>query len=103
MSAIVSVRDLQRHYTQGAFTVKALQGVDFEIQTGEFTALMGPSGSGKSTLLQIIGGLDAPTSGVAVIDFAIDDRPGKCPGRTIVSRTNQFDSTKRADMCFAAA
>jgi putative ABC transport system ATP-binding protein len=68
MSAIVSVRGLQRHYQQGSFTVKALRGVDLEIEAGEFTALMGPSGSGKSTLLNIIGGLDAPTSGEAVID-----------------------------------
>jgi len=67
-SPIVTVRGLTRHYEQGAITVKALRGVDLDIQRGEFTALMGPSGSGKTTLLNIIGGLDAPTSGSVVVD-----------------------------------
>jgi putative ABC transport system ATP-binding protein len=67
MSAIVSVRGLQRQYQQGHITVNALAGVDLDIASGEFTALMGPSGSGKSTLLNIIGGLDAPTGGSAQI------------------------------------
>jgi putative ABC transport system ATP-binding protein len=68
MSPIVRVRDLQRDYQQGSFVVHALRGVDLDIEPGEFTALMGPSGSGKSTLLNIIGGLDAPSAGSAVIE-----------------------------------
>ena len=65
---IVSVRGLTRDYAQGEIIVRALRGVDLDIQAGEFTALMGPSGSGKTTLLNIIGGLDAPTSGQVVVD-----------------------------------
>ena len=65
---IVSVRNLRREYRQGAITVTALDGVDLDIEPGEFTALMGPSGSGKSTLLNLIGGLDAPTAGSVVVD-----------------------------------
>jgi putative ABC transport system ATP-binding protein len=67
-SSIVSVRDLTRTYAQGALTVHALAGVDLDIGSGEFTALMGPSGSGKTTLLNQIGALDTPTSGTVNVD-----------------------------------
>ncbi|MED5373013.1 MAG: ABC transporter ATP-binding protein [Myxococcota bacterium] len=68
MASIVEIRGLTRHYHQGDFVVKALQGVDLDIEPGEFVALMGPSGSGKSTLLNLIGGLDEPTGGSVVVD-----------------------------------
>ena len=61
--SIVSVRNLKRTYVQGEHEIKALDGVDLDIETGEFTVLMGPSGSGKTTLLNMIGGLDKPESG----------------------------------------
>ncbi len=66
--SLVETTDLKRDYTQGKLTVQALRGVDFTIEKGEFTALMGPSGSGKTTLLNLIGGLDAPTSGTVKVD-----------------------------------
>ena len=66
--AIVSVRGLKRTYEQGSTLVHALAGVDIDIESGEFTALMGPSGSGKSTLLNCIGGLDSPTGGTVTVD-----------------------------------
>jgi putative ABC transport system ATP-binding protein len=57
----IEARDLTRHFDEGR--VQALGGVSFTIRTGEFVAVIGPSGSGKTTLLQILGALDAPTSG----------------------------------------
>jgi putative ABC transport system ATP-binding protein len=66
--SIVSVRGVVRHYQQGDITVKALNGVDLDLEAGEFTALMGPSGSGKTTLLNQIGGLDRPDKGTITID-----------------------------------
>ena len=66
--SLVEIRGLTRHYQQGEFTIRALDGVDLDLEAGSFAALMGPSGSGKSTLLNIIGGLDAPTAGVVKVD-----------------------------------
>jgi putative ABC transport system ATP-binding protein len=58
---------LFKTYNPDTIPVHALQGVDIQINKGEFTAIVGPSGSGKTTLLNIIGGLDQPTSGSIVI------------------------------------
>lgn len=58
---------LTKHYGSGETQVIALDGVDFEIRKGEFTAIMGPSGSGKSTLMHLLAALDTPTSGKVII------------------------------------
>ncbi|MBW1880184.1 MAG: ABC transporter ATP-binding protein [Deltaproteobacteria bacterium] len=65
--AIVTTEKLTKEYQQGSYVVHALRGIDLTIDNGEFTALMGPSGSGKTTLLNLIGGLDAPTSGKVIV------------------------------------
>ena len=66
--AVVEARDVRRDYGQGDALVRALVGVDIDLQRGAFTAIMGPSGSGKSTLMHILAGLDRPTSGTVRID-----------------------------------
>lgn len=55
--------DLKRHFRRGEHTVRAVDGVTFEVATGEFFGVVGTSGSGKTTLLNLIGGLDTPSSG----------------------------------------
>lgn len=73
MTAIVTLRNVTKSYIRGKQKVEVLHGVDLEIQSGEFLALMGPSGSGKTTLLNLVAGLDQPTSGeVIVADQRID-------------------------------
>ena len=67
MSATVEVRDLARHSMMGEERVAALRGVSFDIDAGEYAAIVGPSGCGKSTLLNLLGVIDRPTSGTVSI------------------------------------
>jgi putative ABC transport system ATP-binding protein len=60
---VVEVRGLRKSYESELAPVRALRGVDLDVQPGEFVAMMGPSGCGKSTLLNLIAGLDTPTDG----------------------------------------
>ncbi len=61
--SILQTRDLKKYYGAGPGITRALDGVDFSVEPGEFVAVVGTSGSGKSTLLHMMGGLDIPTSG----------------------------------------
>ena len=60
---VIEASGLKKHYRRGPETVKALDGVDFEISSGEMAAIVGPSGSGKTTLMNLISCLDSPTAG----------------------------------------
>ena len=65
---ILRVENLTKVYGKGENEVRALDGVSFSVEKGEFIAVIGPSGSGKSTLLHILGGVDRPTSGRVLMD-----------------------------------
>jgi putative ABC transport system ATP-binding protein len=65
---MISIESLNRHYQLGGSQVRAVDGVDFSLENGEFLAVLGASGSGKTTLLNLIGGLDRPTSGEIITE-----------------------------------
>jgi putative ABC transport system ATP-binding protein len=67
-SPLIKIRGLDKSYTRGDQTLAVLEGIDLDVDAGEFIALMGPSGSGKSTLLNLIAGIDKPTAGTIEID-----------------------------------
>jgi putative ABC transport system ATP-binding protein len=62
-NSLISVRNLDKRYVRGSEEIHVLQGLNLDVEEGEFVAFMGPSGSGKTTLLNLLGGLDVPTSG----------------------------------------
>ena len=67
MSSMVEVKDVRKQYHRDSQVITVLDGINLEVPTGEFVALMGPSGSGKTTLLNLIAGIDRPSSGKVIV------------------------------------
>lgn len=84
---IVSLRGVTKVYGSGDTQVRALDGVDVDFMSGQFTAIMGPSGSGKSTMLHVLAGLDTPPRGPS-------------PSR---ARTSPVSATTTSPACAATA
>lgn len=68
MSAYVEMSNVRKIYQMGEVSIKAADGIDFEIRKGEFAVIVGPSGAGKTTVLNILGGMDSATSGTVMVD-----------------------------------
>src|SRR5512134_3374568 len=68
MMSFVSCKRIVKAYRVGQHEIVALRGIDFDMESGEFVAIIGPSGAGKSSLLNLLGGLDTPTAGQLIVD-----------------------------------
>ena len=82
--AVIVTRGLRKNFESEGAPVRALRGVDFEMQPGEFVSVMGPSGCGKSTLLNLVAGLDSPTDGELLV--AGDSLVGKSEDELAIMR-----------------
>ena len=68
MKNVIQLKNVAKHYVMGESTVKAVDGIDINVEEGDFVAIMGPSGSGKSTSMNLVGSLDLPTHGTIYLD-----------------------------------
>lgn len=68
MEPIVKMHQIRKYYKMGEVTIKAVDGIDFVIEKGEFAVIVGPSGAGKTTVLNILGGMDTSDEGTILVD-----------------------------------
>lgn len=68
MCALIQFKNIVKSYTMGDITINASDGVNFEVNKGEFVVIVGASGAGKTTILNLLGGMDTPTSGSILVD-----------------------------------
>lgn len=68
MEPIVQMHQIRKYYKMGEVTIKAVDGIDFVIEKGEFAVIVGPSGAGKTTVLNILGGMDTSDEGTILVD-----------------------------------
>ena len=99
---LIEIRNITKIYKMGTEEVHALDGVDLDIERGEYVAIMGASGSGKSTLMNILGCLDTPTSGTYELDGEMvsaldDDRLAAIRNRQIGFVFQTFNLLPRSD------
>ncbi len=81
-SGLIQVRGLDKKYQRGGDEIHVLQGLNLDVDAGEFVAFMGPSGSGKTTLLNLLGGLDLPSAGSITV---ADDEITRMSGRKLTA------------------
>ncbi len=96
MSTLVSLRNITKTYQRGPEKVQVLHGIDLDIASGDFVALMGPSGSGKTTLLNLIGAWTTPSGGeISIEGERIDQMSGaSCrPGAATTSASCSSSTT----------
>ena len=86
--ALIETENLRKTYKMGDVEVRALRGVNIEIETGDYLAIMGPSGSGKSTLMNLLGCLDTPSQGTYLLDG--EDVSDLGPDRLAAVRSQQI-------------
>lgn len=68
MSSFIELKNVKKYYRMGEVIIKAVDGIDFEINKGEFVVIVGPSGAGKTTVLNILGGMDSCSEGSIMVD-----------------------------------
>jgi len=68
MSSFVELKDVKKTYRMGEVTIHAVDGIDFQLEKGEFVVIIGPSGAGKTTVLNILGGMDTCSEGNIIVD-----------------------------------